>query len=833
MVLLAAFQTLLHRYSGQTDICVGTPVAGRMQPDTERMIGFFLNTLVVRTDFADDPSFHEVLRRVRQASLEAYAHQNLPFEQLVEALHPVRDLSHAPLFQVSFSMLNAPTSTAELPGLTMQPFQGESTTAKFDLALLVAEGGGGLTAQVEYNTDLFEAATIARLLQHFTRLLEGITADPEQHVSDLPLLTEAERQQLLLEWNKTEAVSPADGCIHALFEAQVERSPDAVAVVCEEAQLTFRALNARANQVAYRLQSLGVGPEVMVGVYAERSLETVIALWAILKAGGVYVPLDPVYPKERLAFMLKDTQAPVLLTQARLVERLPASEVEVICLDADREAMAPAYEENPDSGVMAENLAYVIYTSGSTGQPKGVLISHGAIANHCRAVQQHYQLTPRDHVLQFASLAFDASLEQIFAALIAGARLVLRDEEVWAAADLQQKALDLGLTVINVPPAYWHQLALEWAEAPEQVPPPLRLVIIGGDVMQPETLHLWWQTPMQAARLLNAYGPTETTITATTFEVPVGFNAQLSDRRIPIGRPQADRQVYILDLYGHPTPIGVPGELCLGGAYLARGYLNQPELTADRFIPNSFSHKPGERLYKSGDLARYLPDGTIEFLGRIDQQVKMRGFRIELGEIEAVLGQQPAVQEVVVIAREDDPGSKRLVAYLVANPTPAIAALRDFMRQKLPEYMVPGAFVFLDALPVTTTGKVDRRALPAPDKVRPGVENAYIAPRTPIEAQLTEIAAQLLGVARVGIDDNFFDLGGHSLLATQFLSRIRASFQVEVPLRSLFEKPSIAQIAADVEQARESATAPGAPPIARISRESRRAKRSQFSWHEP
>jgi len=826
MTLLAAFQTLLHRYTEQADICVGTPVAGRTHPETERMLGFFLNTLVVRTNFADDPSFRDLLRRVRQGSLAAYAHQDLPFEQLVEALQPVRDLSHPPLFQVSFSTLNALMGAVELPGLSLQPFQGESNTAKFDLALLMIEGEGGLIAHVEYNTDLFEAPTIGRMLRHFTRLLEGITADPEQHVSDLPLLTEAERQQLLLEWNRTDAVFPTDVCIHHLFEAQVEQSPDAIAVVFAEGQLTYRALDARANHVAHRLRSLGVGPEMMVGVCMERSLEMVVALLGILKAGGAYVPCDPAYPKERLAFMLEDTQARVLLTQARVVERLPASEAEVICLDAEWEAMEQAYGENPASGVMPENLAYVIYTSGSTGEPKGVLISHGAIANHCLDIQRHYQLTPSDRVLQFASLNFDAALEQIFAALTAGARLVLRDEEVWAPADLQEKALDFGLTVINVPPAYWHQWTLEWANAPEQMlQQQVRLVIIGGDVMQPETLHLWRQTPMKAVRLLNAYGPTETTITATTFEVPSGSDEMLSCRRIPIGRPQANRQAYILDKYGRLVPVGVPGELHIGGMSLARGYCKRPELTAETFVPNPFSSEPGARLYKTGDVARYLPDGNLEYLGRLDQQVKLRGFRIELGEIEAALMQHPAVQEAVVLAREDGSHEKRLVAYLVANQDPApppISELRGFLQKKLPEYMVPAAFVLLDALPLTPNGKVDRRALPAPERLHPDAERAYVAPRNPTEKKLTEISAQLLGVARVDIYDNFFEIGGHSLLATQLMSRLRDTFQVELPLRSIFEKPTFAELAEAIEQAKANGAHLRTPAIKPIPRESSR-----------
>jgi len=799
MTLLAAFKVLLYRYTSQEDLIVGTPIANRNRLETEGLIGFFVNALVVRTDLSGNPSFRELLRRVREVCLGAYGHQDLPFDRLVEKLNVKRDLSRNPLFQVMFVLHNASLRSVELPGLTLSPVEGESETAHFDLTLQILDTEEGLTAAFVYNMDLFEAGTIARMLGNFQTLLEAILADPQQRLSDLPLLTEAERQQLLVDWNGSKTDCPLGLSIHQLFEAQVQRTPDAIAVVFETEQLTYGELNRRANQLAHHLRSVGVGPEVLVAICLERSLEMVIGLLAILKAGGAFVPLDPAYPKERLAFMLKDAQAPVLLTRERLVTGLPEHDAEVICLDSGWETIARESGENPGSTTLPENLAYVIYTSGSTGQPKGVLISHGSIADHCQNAQRYYELHSRDVVLQFASLSFDVSLEEILPTLIVGARLVMMGTEVWHPAEFHRKISEFGLTVLNLPTTYWQELAREWAGVRELVPNiQPRLFIVGGDAMLRDVLNLWRRTPVNSIRLLNAYGPTETTITATVFEIAPGPDENTTYQRVPIGRPLANRAIYILDEHSNPVPIGVTGHLHIGGVGLARGYLNRPELTAEKFIPDPFSAVPGARMYKTGDLARYRPDGNIEFLGRADHQVKIRGFRIELGEIEAVLGQHPAVREAVVLAREDPPGEKRLVAYVVADST--ADELRRFLKGKLPEYMVPAMVLLLEAVPVTPNGKVDRRALPVPDRSRPELEKAFVAPRDDLELQLAQIWEEVLGVRSVGVRDNFFELGGHSLLAVRLFALIEKRLGKKLPLTAVFQGATVEHLAGVLRQ---------------------------------
>ena len=794
MLLLAAFNVLLYRYTSQDDLIVGTPIANRNRLETEGLIGFFVNSLVLRTDLSGNPSFRQLLRRVREVCLGAYGHQDLPFDRLVEELHVKRDLSRNPLFQVMFVLHNTSLRTVELPGSTLSPVEGDSETAHFDLTLEIADTDQGLTAAFVYNIDLFDPGTITRMLGNFHTLLEGVVADPEQRLADLPLLTEIERQQLLVGWNSSRTDCPPDLCVHQLFEAQVARTPDAIAVVFEAEQLTYGELNCRANQLAHYLRALGVGPEVLVAICLERSLEMVIGLLGILKAGGAYVPLDPAYPQERLAFMLKDAQTPVLLTRERLVTGLAEQDATVVCLDSDWKTIARESGENPGSLARRETLAYVIYTSGSTGQPKGVLISHGAIAGHCRNVQSIYELDCRDVVLQFASLSFDVSLEEILPTLIVGARLVVMGTDVWHPAEFHRKIAEFGLTVLNLPTAYWQELAREWADVPTLAPNiQPRLFIVGGDTMLPDVLKIWQQTPVNSIRLLNAYGPTETTITATSYDIAPRPGATTTYQRVPIGRPLAGRAIYILDQHGNPVPIGVHGHLHIGGAGLARGYLNRPDLTASTFVLDPFSAAPGARMYKTGDLARYRPDGNIEFLGRTDHQVKIRGFRIELGEIEAALGQHPAVQEAVVLAREDAPGEKRLVAYVVADAT--TDELRRFLKDKLPGSMVPAVVVLLDALPVAPNGKLDRRALPAPDRSRPELEKAFIAPRDDLERQLADIWEEVLGVRPVGVTDNFFALGGHSLLAVRLFALIEKRLGKKLPLTTVFQGATVEDLA--------------------------------------
>jgi amino acid adenylation domain-containing protein len=815
MTLLAAFQVLLSRYTGQDQILVGSPTVGRNSPELSGMVGYFVNPVVLRADLSGDLTFEAFLRQVRQTVLDALEHQDYPFSLLVERLQPVRDPSRSPLFQVMFALQQAPFLAHEgltafalgetgaqmnLGGLSVESMALDQRVAQFDLSLLMAEVDRGLAASLEYNTDLFDAATIKQMAGHFQTLLEGIIADPAQRLSALPLLTEVERHQVLVEWNKTQADYPGDVCIHRLFEAQVEQTPEAIAVGFHDQQVTYEELSRRANKLAHYLRALGVAPEVRVGIYMEHSLARVVGLLGILKADAAYVPLDPAYPPERLAFMLADAHVSVLLTQEELAGRLPAliasappdaglHRPRTLCLDTDWPLIAQEPAEPLVSRATAANLAYVIYTSGSTGKPKGVEISHAGVVNLITWHQRVYGVTPADRATQIAAPAFDAAVWELWPYLTAGASIHIPAEPIRSSP---RQLLDwLGAEAITI-----SFLPTPLAEAiiEEQWPPDvaLRALLTGGDQLHPIRKALPFA-------LFNHYGPTEYSVVTTWTPVVTGTETDASP---PIGRPIANTQVFLLDPALHPVPIGVAGELYIGGVGLARSYLKRPELTAERFIPHPFSEATGARLYRTGDLARYLPDGRLEFLGRTDHQVKIRGFRIELGEIEALLRQHPAVQESVVLAREDIPGDKRLVAYVVARPgqNPAPGDLRRFLQGKLPEYMVPAAVRLLAALPLTANGKVDRRTLPRPEQSRPDLEGACVAPRTRVEAVLADIWAEVLGLDRIGIDDNFFELGGHSLLATQVMHRVHDVLQVTPPLHSLFEEPTIARLASVIEQ---------------------------------
>lgn len=793
MALLAAFQALLHRYTGQSKIPTGSPVANRRLPELEDLVGFFVNTLVFCTNCTGNPTFRQLLGRVRETALGAYAHQDLPFEQLVEHLKPERNLSHSPLFQVMFVWQNSPGPPLELPGIRAEPVKIERGTAKFDLTLFLEESAAGLTAALEYNTGLFEAATITRMAGHFQTLLSGAVAHPGQRLADLPLLTPNERQQLLVTWNSTRrdfaGMQPA--CLHRLFEAQTRRTPNATALVFEDTRLTYRQLNRRANQLARYLQAKGAGPEMIVGVCMERSAEMVVALLGVLKAGAAYVPLDPDLPPERLAFMLSDTRAALLLTQQRLVNSLPPNRPQPVCLDTDWANIAPYSPENLPVAVSEQNLAYVIYTSGSTGRPKGVLVPHRGIVNRIAWTQDILNLTPADRVLQKTPLSFDVSVWEIFLPLLTGACLVAarpgghRDSRY-----LLQTIVEQQITLAHFVPS---MLALFLAEPGlEACNRTLKHVWCGGEALSPELREQFFAR--LDARLYNGYGPTEASVGVTYHKC----NRNRKQQAVPIGRPQANNQVYLLDSALQPVPVGVPGELYIGGVSLARGYLGQPGLTAEKFIPHPFSPQPGARLYKTGDIARYRPDGAIEFLGRVDHQVKVRGYRIEPGEIETVLAGHPAVQKAVVIVREDTPGNRRLAAYVVPNgqigPDP-VDKLRRYLLAKLPNYMVPATFSILDTLPLTPSGKVDRRALPAPEPSRPGGQAGYTAPRDRIELALAQIWADLLDVRPVGVHDNFFDLGGHSLLAVRLMARIQQQFGQDLPLATLFQGATIDHLA--------------------------------------
>ncbi|NIR48175.1 amino acid adenylation domain-containing protein [candidate division KSB1 bacterium] len=803
MTLLAAFEVLLCRYTGQEDLSVGTPIANRDQEDIENLIGFFVNALVLRVDLNGNPTFRKLLARVREVALVAYDHQDLPFEKLVEELQPQRDLSRSPLFQVMFSLQNTPSRSLDLPELTLEHLDVYNGMAKFDLTVYMWEEANGLRGVFEYNTALLEAPTITRMIAHFKNVLQGVVSNPDQRLSDLPMLTKGEREQLLVEWNSTEREYPREQCFYHLFEAQVERRPEATAVVMGEDELSYGELNRRANRLAHYLRKLGVGPDVLVGIYIERSLEMVIGLLGIMKAGGAYVPLDPSYPKERIGYMLEDAQPRVLLTQQRLRETLfekqgarseeraprstlPAARLNVISLDSDWDEIAKESDLNPKSNTNAMNLAYVIYTSGSTGKPKGVTIEHLTLVNFLRAMSEQPGLTKEDRLLAVTTLSFDIAGLELYLPLMVGARVILASREVVSdGLRLREALASFGATVMQATPATWRLLLDSGWEGSKRLK-----MLCGGEALPRELANRLLDC---GGSLWNMYGPTETTVWSAVCQI------ECKEGMVPVGPPIANTQIYLLDRDLRPVPVGVYGEVHIGGDGLARGYLKCPELTAEVFIPDPFSSNAGARMYRTGDLARYLANGNIEFHGRIDHQVKIRGFRIELGEIEAALVQHEAIDEVVVACREEDvdKSEKRLVAYLVskADPKPTVSELRRFLQANLPDYMVPSAFVFLEAFPLTPNGKVDRRALPAPGGIRPELGSAFVAPQNEIERGIAGVWQEVLGVEKVGIDDNFFDLGGHSLLLVQVQSKLQKKFERELSIVDLFKYPTINALA--------------------------------------
>jgi amino acid adenylation domain-containing protein len=803
MTLMAAWQLLLSRYSGQEEVVVGTPIANRHQAESEGLIGFFANNLAVRTRVAEGETFRGLLGQVREAALGAYEHQDVPFEMVVEELQPERSLSHSPVFQVDFTMQNMAMPAIEIAGLTLAQLPVENGTAKFDLMLNITESDGRLRGLVEYSTDLFERESIRRLIEHFELLLEGIVADPVRPLSELTLLTEEERRRVLEEWNATDSEFPRGRCIHQLFEEQAARAPEAVAVTFGERELTYGELNERANRLGNYLRGLGVGPETPVGLCVERSIELVVGMLGILKAGGTYVPLDPKYPMERLAFMLEDSAVLVLLTQEALLDALPANWIQVVCLDTGWEEIGKSSAENPVNHTTAECLAYLMYTSGSTGRPKGAGITHRAVVRLVRQTR-YANFGPDEVFLQLAPISFDASTFEVWGSLLNLGRLVLMPPGAPTLEELGAALRRHGVTTLWLTAGFFHLMADEQLESLLG----LRQLLAGGDVLSPQLVRRVLDAP-GAPTLINGYGPTENTTFTCCHPMSPGDSFGAS---VPVGRPIGNTQVYVLDREMRPVPLGVAGELYAGGDGLARGYHKRPALTAERFVPHPFSAEPGARLYGTRDLVRYLPGGEIEFLGRLDGQVKVRGYRIELGEIESVLAGHGSVREVVVEAREEVKGSKRLVAYVTGAPgaEPSADELRRYGRERLPEYMIPSAFVVLERLPLTANGKVDRRALPEPDSLRAELADAYVAPVTPVEEQLSHIWSEVLGVVRVGRHDNFFDLGGHSLLAIQMMARVKEVCGVELPLRSLFESPTVAALARAVE-ARPGRTAAAAP----------------------
>jgi len=782
MTVLAAFQVLLSKYGAGEDVVVGSPIAGRTRREVEELIGFFVNTLVLRTDLGGDPSFREALRRVRDVTLGAYEHQEVPFERLVAELQPERSLSHSPLFQVLFALQSAGGGDggggSALPGLRASRVGADLEGAKFNLSLSLSTTAQGLRGVLGYSTDLFEPGTIERMVGHLERLLEQVAADADVRLSRLDLLGEGERALVLEEWNRTAAEYPADRCIHELFEAQAARTPGAVAVVVEDESLTYAELNERANRLAHHLVRLGVGSEARVGVCLERGIEMIVSLLAVLKAGGAYVPLDPAYPAERLAFTLADSGVVALLTQESLRSTLPLADgVTVVSVDGAAAEIAAESADSPARRAVPRSLAYLIYTSGSTGIPKGVAIEHESAVALLSWAATVFTAEDLSGVLAATSISFDLSVFEIFLPLSLGGRVIVVEN----ALALPQSAAADQVRLVNTVPS-----AIAALLKSDGIPSGVRTINLAGEPLRAELVDALYARG-GIERVYDLYGPSEDTTYST-------WTLRSAGGPTTIGRPISNTQAYVLGAALLPLPAGVPGELYLGGRGLARGYLGRPGLTAERFVPDPFSGEAGARLYRTGDRARWRADGTLEYLGRLDAQVKVRGFRIELGEVEAALRRGPDVTDCVVLARNDALGDTRLVAYVVGGA--GADALRAHLRRSLPEHMVPAAFVSLDHLPLTPNGKLDRKALPEPDDAP--ARRGYEAPADETEEAVAGIWSDILRIERVGRWDNFFELGGHSLLAVQVISHVRQVLDVEISLRTLFARPVLADFAQEI-----------------------------------
>ncbi len=804
--LLAAWEVLLHRYTGAEDVIVGTPAAAR-GPDTQHLVGLVVNNLVLRTDLSGEPTFRELLHRVHAVVGAGLARQTLPFERILEELQPSRSSARTPLFQTMFALQNPFVDLPEVPGLRLTPVPLHSGASNYDVSLHVFERGDELRARLEFNTGLFEKGTIELLAGHYETLLEAACASPDRAISTLPILTEDERRAVLASGNERPARKPPDPCLHELFEEQARRAPSAVALSLAGEHMNYGELEERANRLAHRLRRLGVGPETLVGLCVERSFEMVVGLLAILKAGGAYVPLDPANPAKRVQFILEDTQAPVVVTQDHLRHVLPATGAYVVCLDSEWDDIALEPGSPPEGSANPQNLAYVIYTSGSTGTPKGVMIEHRQVTRLFRSTEPCFSFGEDDVWALFHSYAFDFSVWEIWGALLYGGRLVIVPlPETRSPAALLELLDAEGVTVLNQTPSAFYGVVD--ASHEHRSLPRLRVVVFGGEALDPTRLRPWVESHGdESPRLVNMYGITETTVHATYAPVTAAATAE---KRSLIGRPLPDLSVYVLDRHLEPVPVGVPGELCVGGAGLARGYLERPELTAERFVPDPFGGGTDEHLYRSGDRARYLLDGTLEYLGRLDEQVKIRGYRIEPGEIEAELTCHPGVKASVVAVHEDGPDDKRLVAWFVPSRVSTLTGdeLRAHLARKLPAYMVPASFVALEELPLTPNGKIDRRALPPPPAERPELPEEFHPPRGPVEEAVAAIWEDVLGVTGVGARDDFFALGGHSLLALKVLSRVRDSLGVDLAPRVIFESPTVRGLAGAVEERRQVAVEP-------------------------
>ena len=794
MTLLSAFALLMSRYSDQTDVVIGCDTANRSRVETEGLIGFFVNMLVMRIDLEGNPRFTELLRRVREVTLSAYAHQELPFEKLVEELHVPRELSRNPLFQVLFTLQNTSRHYLQLPGVQLESVPAGGRPAKFDLTLLIRESDEGLFGVFEYNTDLFDESTVQRMAEHFETLLRAIVEDPQQSLSAFRMLTGDERQRLLSDWTGVRRAELDVECAHQMFEVHAAAQPEAEAVRSDSTTLTYGELNRLSNQLANYLRSIGIGPDMPVALCLNRTPSMVIGVLGVMKAGGAYVPLDPGDPLERLSMILEETKAPVVLTESALAERLPSHWGKTLCLDTDWDDVAAQPDDTLNSA-LADNLAYVIYTSGSTGRPKGVMMTHRGLVNYLSWATETYRVAEGRGAPVHSPLSFDLTVTSFLSPLCAGRTVTMHADEVAGVGLAESLRNESGYSLVKITPAH---LALLANSIPEEGTNWANAIVIGGEMLTVEALTPW-RSKLPETRFINEYGPTEAAVGCCVYEVTA--ETALDGSRVPIGRPIANTNLYVLDTAFEPVPIGVAGELYIGGFGLARGYLERPDLTAESFIPDPFSNEPGARIYRTGDLVRYLPDGNFDFLGRRDQQVKLRGYRIELGEIESVLARHHAVRESVVVVREDVPGDKRLVAYVVTNDdqVSSVSDVRNYLNERLPDYMTPAAFVFLDSLPLTANGKIDRRALPSPDGARSDSETEYVAPRTPLEEVLAGIWAELLCVDEIGVRDNFFVLGGHSLLATQLLARVLTMFKIELPLVAVFQSPTIVEFAEAVK----------------------------------
>ena len=802
MALLAVYQILLSRYTGRTDIVTGSPIANRSQPETHDMIGCFVNTLALRTDLSGRPGFREVLARVSKSTIDAYAHQGLPFQVLVEKLHSRRETTFTPLFHASFVLQNTPELALEFSGLSFRPVWVDNMTAKFDLTLILWEYAGELRGKLEYSTDLFKAETVRRMISHFTALLEGLLRDPDRPVSEVPLLTEEERHQILVEWGSSREHYPMGKCVHELFQEQAQQTPDADALVFGDTRLSFRELNIRANKLAHYLIGKGVGPEVMVGLCTERSPEMVIGILGILKAGGAYVPLDPAYPQERLAFILEDTGASLLVTQPHLRDIFPDRFGNSVCLDSELEVLAHCDTKDPAKRAKPENAAYVIYTSGSTGTPKGVLIEHYSVTRLFEGTRSLYHFNGNDVWTLFHSYAFDFSVWELWGALLCGGTLVIVPYSISRSIDeFYELLLRKRITVLNITPSVFRELVQADAYSSARERLSLRYIIFGGEELKAADLQSWYERhDDQHPQLVNMYGITETTVHATYY--PLTNADALSSNGIRIGRPLPDLCIYLLDGNMKPVPTGVPGEIYVSGPGLARCYLNRPELTAERFPRCEIMETSGKRLYKSGDLGRYQPDGNIIFLGRKDNQLKVRGYRIEPGEIESHILSHADVSSALVQARDERGGYKSLVAYIVVKdvskdiPT----ELKDMLKRRLPDYMVPSVFVPMKAFQLTPNGKVDLNALPDPYSGHADKRQDAVRPLSPFEEKLLAVWKAIFEREDIGIDDDFFELGGHSLLAMRLIAWVHRDLHVELSIHNVFESPTVADMARIAEQ---------------------------------